>query len=531
MSMHCLSQEIISKIIFLVIDQDPSDHDWPVGKQNGCLAAVSRTWQAVVEMRTFRNITLRQHDLAEAARIITLVRQPLVHTVNIDIQLDDYNEGTRWRVESPAEQQRNSEVYTAAVRGVFNLIQGWEKPSYGDGLDLKLHVWSPSDINRLSPEAAEDMVRRLPFSPLRRYEGSVIRFLEGADALPGLKHVVDLEIQQFPVRSWQGRELYRAVDPASASLIISKCTNLRRLKLHLMDWPRGALEERKRRRKTIAAAIDRLPQRLQELRFAYWASPPRDEKCVPPSLLSPGEDEDALSLSLRRFWRRPGTRALNISCTILGQEFFWPKSEGDNDEDAGYNSDDHSWLETWDRHPSASLEQLRVDWPILTPDGRWLYERPRAKIADQVAWEESDIRDDDATDLNDNDAAAAVGPTDPDPELDDAAYTNMHRFRIAPVRGLINPLLKAMARAMGQMPALADFEWVHPGNWPANRVQYNPNFDDGGGNLGFDGFGLYDADEQLIDMGEPLLDEGVVQAFTEVLSAREPKGKVEVTIE
>ncbi|KAL2126990.1 hypothetical protein VTI74DRAFT_11500 [Chaetomium olivicolor] len=79
----------------------------------------------------------------------------------------------------------------------------------------------------------------------------------------------------------------------------------------------------------------------------------------------------------------------------------------------------------------ASLTDMKIDRSMVTPDGRWLYDRPGGKNA-------------------------AVS-TDPDPELDDPAYTNMHRFRIAPVRALTKPLLKAMARAMGQMPTLQDF--------------------------------------------------------------------------
>jgi hypothetical protein len=529
MSLQSLDKEIISKIIFFISESDTSWHR-SLGKENACLAAVSRNWQSVVEERTFGDITITlftQHDLANVARIITPSRQPLVRTVTFNIPLDAYEEAARWRVESAAEQQRNSEVFTAAVRDIFHLVQGW-KPAYGDGLDLRIKVWSPSDISRLPPEAAEDLVQRLPFSPLRRYEASVIRFLDSADTLPVMKHLDRLEIQKPPF-SYRARDLYRAIDPASASLIISKCPELMSLGLYLMDWPRGALDERKRRRKTLATAIDRFPKRLARLTIAYWACPPRDEKCTPPSLLDPGETEDALSLSLRHFARRPNAQSLCVWNTILGQEFFWRESQAGVDEydhedgDIIYDSDEEYMLSEFDQRHFAELADVYLHWSTVTPDGRWLYQRPEGKNADRIAWEDSDVRD-----------ASGGGPTDPDPELDDPAYTNKHRFRIVPVRELINPLMKDMARFMGKLYMLSDFGWGRQArnDWPSQRVEYNPTYDDeGGGSLGFHGWGWYEDGEDLIDTGEPLVDDDVIEFMTEVLSARDPKGEVEVTVD
>jgi hypothetical protein len=528
MSLQSLDKETISKILFFIIESDTS-WDRSLGRENAGLAAISRNWQSAVEECTFGNITITlftQHDLANAERILTPSRQPLVRTVTFNITLDAYDEGARWRVESAAEQQRNSEVFTAAVRGIFHLVQGW-KPAYGDGLDLKIKVWSPSDINRLSPEAAEDLVQRLPFSPLRRYEASVIRFLDSADTLPVMKHVNQLEIQSPPY-SYRARDLYRAVDPATASLIVSKCPELGWLGLYLVDWPRGALQERKRRRKTLATAIDRFPKQLTRLTIAYWASPPRDEKCTPPSLLDPGETEDALSLSLRHFARRPNAQSLTVWNTILGQEFFWRESQADVDEhdhedgDIIYDSDEEYMLSECDHRHFAELADVYVHASKVTPDGRWLYQRPEGKNADQIAWEDWDVRD-----------ASDGGPADPDPELDDPAYTNKHRFRIVPVRELINPLMKDMARFMGKMYVLSDFGWGREArnDWPSQRVEYNPIYDEGGGSLGFHGWGWYEDGEELIDTGEPLVDGDVIEFMTEVLSARDPKGEVEVTVD
>jgi hypothetical protein len=532
MSMDSLGKDLISKILDFALGRE--GHDIRVGKENAHLACVSRAWQALIEEHTFHTITLTQHDVAAAARIVTPARQLLVGEVRLNIELDSYDEEARWRVETAAEQQRNSEVFTAAVRGVFNLLSTW-RPTRLHDFTLALRVWSPTDINRLSPEAAEDLVRRLPFSPLRRYERSLIQFLDDADSLPALNHITDLQIQRYPDDS-RGRNLYRAVDPSSVPVLVSKCREkLKWLTLYLMDWPRGALEERKRRRKTLAAVIDGLPKRLERLHLAYWGCPPRDENHDPPNLLDLGETEDALSLSLRRFYRRPNTGRVNITHTILGPELFIPEGEV-GDELMGrdnYDSDQDEWYFYDDCRPSAELNDLYVDVPKVTPDGRWLHWRYEGKNAEQIAWEEWDIRDtSDSSEEEDEGVAIAAGPTDPDPELDHPAYANKHRFRIYPIWEVLNPLLKGVARSWSQMPSLSSVEWSIASDWPAHRVEYIARYDDdGGGTLDFRGFGFYEDGEELIDTGEPLVDEDVVEYFKEVLSEREPKGEIEVYIE
>jgi hypothetical protein len=531
MSLESLDRILIYRILGFVLHQER--HDIRVGKEHAYLACISRTWQAIIEELTFHTISLTQHDIADAARIITPARQSLVGEVKLNIQLDSYDEAARWRVETSAEQQRNSRVFTAAVRDIFSLLSGW-KPTSLSHFTLSLQVWSPTDINRLSPEAAEELVRRLPLSPLRRYEASLIRFLDSVDTLPPLNHVTTLQIQGYPDGS-RPRNLYRAVDSASVPLLVSKCRKkLRRLNLFLMDWPRGALEERKRRRKTLAAAIDRLPKRLEDLTIAYWGCPPRDENCDPPNLLDPGETEDALSLSLRRFYRRPNAVRLHISHTILGPELFVPEGDlGDEPESRYYyDSGDDTLYGYDDCRPSAELNDLYIDFPKVTADGRWLFQRYEGKNAEQIAWEEWDIRDtSDSSEQEDEGVAIAAGPADPDPQLDHPAYTNMHLFRIAPVREVLNPLLKAIARTWSQMPTLSTVEWAVAGDGPHHKIEYIAHYPEGGGTLNFQWFGFYDDDDELIDTGEPLVDEDVVEYFKEVLSEREPKGEIEVSIE
>ena len=560
MSLKTLPTELITKIFYLILtpDPDPSDPSTssiyyfapPSKGYAPSLSVISRTWQSVAEQHTFSSLSLTQHDLPRAVEVMNgergAERQKAIRQLKVTIELDSYDEAARLRKESEAEQRANSEVFTAAVRGVFELVKGWD-PACWEGLCLALEVGSVSDVGRLEAEEAERVVKKLPFSVHRRYERSVVQFLEGEGELPDLPRVGDLQIQHCGLPDGRGRNLYRAVDPATVGMLVMKCRkSLRVVRLNLMDWPRGDVEERKRRRRVLAKTVDGLPPRVRSLSVCYWGSAPRDENCDPPNLLGPGEEEDVLSVSLRGFYVRNRAEQLDVHNTILGPEFFRHPTKADGgfgeEKDKDEDEDDEDFDESWGRNnghsdedgrPCSELQDLRCDFSKATPDGRWLYKRPE-KDDDEHPWHEWDFRSRDGpTDPDDPDAV--TGPDDPDPELDDPAYANKHCFRIVPDLELINPLMKTIARAMRRMPALQDFQWGNPNDWPRVSIEYNPNFDEGGGELWFRNFGMYEdgeaGEQELIDTGRPLVDDKVVETFKEMLSARDPVGEIVVEME
>ncbi|KAK0645380.1 hypothetical protein B0T16DRAFT_411096 [Cercophora newfieldiana] len=549
MSFKSLTKELITTIHDLIVH--PYGHfDYPPVQEQGhaSLACISREWQSVVEAHNFRRITIRhQSDLVETAQIITPARAKLVSELNVNIQLDAYDEEARRRVETEEEQQKNSEVFTKGVRDLFEIVKDWDREGY-HGLDLRLFVWSPSDIDRLEAEEQEALVKRLAFSPVRRYERSLIRYLDDPEELPALERVSWFKLQEGLSRGIQGRNTYRTVDPETAGLLVEKCRrSLDYLSLNLMDWPRGAVEERKRRRKVFAGVLDKLPPRVSNLSVVYWGSAPRDEEYDPPNLLDEGEEEDALSISLRRCYMRSKPTHFSVSMTILGVEFYRPptradkgfyRRESDEDDDGEEEESDDKdkedrdsdYDEFWGRdggcsdddgRPCSELTDLVADWPKVNPDGRWLYRRPD----EEGAWEEWDYRHRDALASND---AGGILPADPDPELDHPAYANKYRFRLEGDPELFTPLMMNMARLMRRMPALSILEWrdVDQSQDRARQIEWCTNFNEGGGDLTFHGFGQYDDDGDLIETEEPPIDGEVIELFREMLSARKPEGEV-----
>lgn len=137
-------------------------------------------------------------------------------------------------------------------------------------------------------------------------------------------------IQAFLECGARGRGLYRAVDPETVGMHVHKCKGvLESVSLYLMDWPRAVTSDRKRRRKVLPNVIDQLPRHVRELSLVYWACPPRDENCDPPNLLDEGETEDALTMSLRRFYMRQKAQRLFVSHMVLGPEFYKRPGKGD----------------------------------------------------------------------------------------------------------------------------------------------------------------------------------------------------------
>ncbi|KAK0627968.1 hypothetical protein B0T14DRAFT_513605 [Immersiella caudata] len=562
MSFHSLSRELITRIYHFVTF--PYGFTESQEKGHAHLACISREWQAVVEERLFHHITLRHQDeIADAARIITPSRAARVGELKVNIQLDAYTEEDRRRVETPEEEKRNSEVFTKAIKELFDVVKDWDR-AFAHGVNLHLFVWSPSDFDRIGWDAQEEMAKRLGFSPMRRYERSALRLLVDAEVLPALERVGYLRIQEGTARGYEGRHTYRAIDPKTAGMLVQKCRrSLESVSLGLMDWPRGDVVERKRRRKALAKVLDELPPRLEDLTVVYWGTPPRDENFDAPNLLDEGDEEDALTASLRRCYTRSQMQRVYVSRTILGPEFYRPPTTADggyydpSDSEKGSNDgsdeeeeeeeedeeekedNDEKYDEVWyrnnghsdeDGRPCSELTDLNVDWPKVFPDGRWLYNRPDPDEPDKSPFEEWDYRYRDA--LASEGPSDVVMPTEVDPVLDDPAYTSKNRYRIAPDPEILNPLMKSMAKVIRRMPVLQFFEWSVASENPCHKMEYTPDTDNGGGELVFRGFGLYEDDgETLIETGEPLVDEDVVETFTELLAARKPEGEVTVEME
>lgn len=152
----------------------------------------------------------------------------------MNVQFPGYHEGARLRVETSEEEMVNKQIFTEAMKHLFGVLSTWERRDW-EGIYLHLRVWSSSDLDRLDEDAQEEVVKRLLFSPMRRYERSVIQFLGREEELDKLMCVRDLSLQMFG-RGFQGRHTYRAIGPETAGLLLEKDRwGLNGVRLYLMD--------------------------------------------------------------------------------------------------------------------------------------------------------------------------------------------------------------------------------------------------------------------------------------------------------
>ncbi|KAG6368241.1 hypothetical protein INS49_002442 [Diaporthe citri] len=88
-------------------------------------AAVSRSWQARIEAKTFAHITLTPARLASplAAQALSPSRvHRFVRSVKVDVLLPPYGEDARTRREDGEERLTNDRVFTHVIRKVFSLL-------------------------------------------------------------------------------------------------------------------------------------------------------------------------------------------------------------------------------------------------------------------------------------------------------------------------------------------------------------------------------------------------------------------------
>jgi hypothetical protein len=510
-SIHSLSQELLRKVLHFAVYPDDYDFEDPPmkleGKSNALLATVHSTWQPIIEELNFTLLIISQHDLPTVAKLVNPARQRYLRVLTLNVLLDEYDDEARLRPETPEEMSRNSRVFTDAVRDLFKLISTFQNFCKWNQLMVTVHVHSPSDMDQLPDDQAEALVQKhLPVSLLRRYEASMIAFLDVPQTLPSCPFITDLRIQQLP--GGPGSDFRRVVNPATVELLVSRCPQLWSLAITMVDWPLNDAEERMRRRKALAGVINRLPS-IANLRIAYWAPSPWVEKGDPQSIekdVLPAHEltHDPLSTSLRNFYRRPEVERLLVTNTMLGWEFFWAPyeelwtedpelTEEDEVESESENSDDctlsdgdsEQGYNNW--QPCGNLTQLCVSMPNITPHGNWLFEHDDGSDTDETVSKDSE------NNVNGDN-------------------TGEHVFCERPVHSTLNPYLRAMARCIRHAPQLEIFIWdiFTNGAWPVWRVSCTPYE---GGRLTFKSWSTDDVDEDVMDYCKRMVGEVDMKTF------------------
>lgn len=269
-SMVNLPEEIIANIISHLSEQhtDGSDDQDNRGSHSRSLAqyaAVSRSWQARIEAKTFAHIILNPARVASplAAQALSPSRvYRFVRSIKVNVLLPPYSEDARTRREDGDEKLANDRAFTDVVRKVFALLSspfpaveqptgnlGGDDAAYHPKIKLSMAARCVSDTEDLEGRRYRQRVSARSTGDIleARYESSYLDLSPAAgktvrdevEALPEL-----LCVSKFDVQATQapGRRLFA---PQVLCLIASRMPGLRSVNWELCDNEKRDLALRK----------------------------------------------------------------------------------------------------------------------------------------------------------------------------------------------------------------------------------------------------------------------------------------------
>ena len=243
-----MTSELTSLIISQLVAPNVNNQDSHVYKSEpvSIYAPVSKAWQTSIEHHTFSRLHLTPARISEFERIVQGSRQKYVRHIDLDVELDPYDEAACRRHESDEDQERNNQVFTQTFQNLFKALNSWPEGQVEDlGITLSVKVYSPTDISRLGQSEARARRRHIggPKDILdRRFERSYVRFTSPekeaneSGLLDSVSALTELHIDAGNLRH---------VWPASCSTIANKLPRLRSFNASLWDNEKKDLNLRK----------------------------------------------------------------------------------------------------------------------------------------------------------------------------------------------------------------------------------------------------------------------------------------------
>jgi hypothetical protein len=283
--------------------------------------------------------------------------------------LPTYSHEDRGRFERGPDRRRNDESFTAALQGLFKILNSW-----GDGassIDVRIEdVYSPMDFEhrvsgdetqgpssyhrlRAIPPSDTEQIRRRDLRE-RRYKYSFLNLLRPA-ALPDVP-----VINMFVINR---NHIGRQISPQAVVEIATKLPNLVSLHLDVREPGERYPAMRRAHRDTFIRALEsiRLPERLQRVFVRMSLISPLNQTCHPTNLVPTGANRDPLGRALRQVTvRHQRLKHLHIKGTI-DPAFLWPGTLGPS---SSLNVVKPFW---------QHLESLSVNFNLTTPSGQWYF--------------------------------------------------------------------------------------------------------------------------------------------------------------
>ncbi|OQE06141.1 hypothetical protein PENVUL_c019G03325 [Penicillium vulpinum] len=289
-------------------------------------ATVCKTWQAILERRTFSTICLTPSRLPEFRRILGLLggapssqsrqRRDNVTRLEFKVILPEYDIPARAARENKADRNQNNQTFTAALKALWEALSEW--PEDMIQISLFLCAQSPSDC---------------------------LADPDDASTLPPIDIIGELEIRTVKYRKIASEAMFR---------IISRLPRLRTLRAEIDDNERDSIL-RNFLRQEFALSIDETPKSLQSLILVPHKTLFQNTNLPTIS----GRGKDSLSLALSNMSQQ--LQYMELDTLMVGPELFWPPTKVGQ----------LCW---------PKLTTFKLSYTSATPSGDWLLEEdPRWK--------------------------------------------------------------------------------------------------------------------------------------------------------
>lgn len=235
-----LSPELMREIVYhlihdWVVSESADRHmnwtfkEWKLTHDAASYAAVSRSWQDIVEHETFAALRLDTHRLSQLNSIVRSPRRRgYVRKIQLDAVLPTYTGESLKLIENDNDKLQNNIALQATVEAFFNSMSSWVvDETWPEGLELSLNAYSRSDEEKSSE--AETWRRWPQWGSIwsRRYENSVLELTHKARAqqLPSVQVVTKLSMDNMT----KGRR----ISGNAVAMILAK---LPRARIVSIDW-------------------------------------------------------------------------------------------------------------------------------------------------------------------------------------------------------------------------------------------------------------------------------------------------------
>ncbi|KAG9768495.1 hypothetical protein KCU95_g16974, partial [Aureobasidium melanogenum] len=454
--MDILPLELVTRIIDIVSYPD-SDDERSHKARLASLALVSKQWRVIVESQTFCAIRVESTELETFDQVYGGL---LAWTPPGQCR-------KKWRARSrherAAENQRNNEGFTAAIRDLFTILASWPYDAKRDRA-IALSIYQkgplPESVKLLAPET-----------------------------IPGVKRIASFRCDEQEIRI------------GSLPLVASRLPNLQTCHWEYFNSnePLNSIRTRRDRCEFARHLSLLTDSSIRQAHFTIRTYTPDNEDPETPSLLLPGHTTDHLSKSLHNFSQSQSLSVLDIHEVIISPTLFWPAGNGAstpywpnltilrvtvNPMAAG-----GGWYFEQNPHFTPDNDDDRSpfnsDWESIPPTPERLYAEEEALART------TDFSDDSVLDATASESESQHG----------AIYNTTHRFRAWPSPKM-EPLLHSMAKAVTRMPALKFFAAGSQMPWPHS--------------IDFEFFYLKPGEKQ--DLGEP--EEGTIFDSNNVTTSR-----------